>query len=104
MAEASAEAPVAGIVLVVDDDEMVRALVTAGLTRSGHQVVTARDGREALDRIDAAVDGRPPPGRFLTPACFRSGSGLARAASRLGRTGRAAAPVARSSRGGLRTT
>src|SRR5580693_2989418 len=36
-------------VLVVDDDEMSQELVRGILTRSGHTVDTAADGREALE-------------------------------------------------------
>jgi CheY-like chemotaxis protein len=39
------------IVLVVDDDDGVRSLVRAVLRRHGHEVVTARDGAEALEKI-----------------------------------------------------
>ena len=42
-------------VLVVDDDEMVRDLVAAGLEAAGMEAVTAADGRQALDRIAEAV-------------------------------------------------
>lgn len=40
-----------GPVLVVDDDDGVRSLVRAVLRRHGHDVDTARDGAEALDKI-----------------------------------------------------
>ena len=39
-----------GTVLVVDDEETVRALARRMLETAGFQVVTAADGREALDR------------------------------------------------------
>lgn len=38
-------------VLVVDDDDGVRSLVRAVLRRHGHNVDTARDGAEALQKI-----------------------------------------------------
>jgi cellulose synthase/poly-beta-1,6-N-acetylglucosamine synthase-like glycosyltransferase/DNA-binding response OmpR family regulator len=41
--------------LVVDDDEMVRALVQAGLEEAGMTVVTADDGHAALARLAEAV-------------------------------------------------
>ncbi len=41
--------------LVVDDDEMVTALVQAGLEDAGMTVVTASDGHEALTRLAEAV-------------------------------------------------
>ncbi|MFJ3446486.1 response regulator [Streptomyces sp. NPDC086081] len=39
----------------MDDDEMVVALVAAGLSRAGHRVLTAGDGRQALEQIDAVL-------------------------------------------------
>jgi CheY-like chemotaxis protein len=38
-------------VLIVDDDEEIRALLQDMLLEEGHQVDTARDGQEALDRL-----------------------------------------------------
>lgn len=38
-------------ILVVDDDDGVRSLVRAVLRRHGHDVETARDGAEALNKI-----------------------------------------------------
>ena len=38
-------------ILVVDDDDGVRSLVRAVLRRHGHNVDTARDGAEALEKI-----------------------------------------------------
>ena len=38
-------------VLIVDDDEEIRALLQDMLVEEGHQVDTARDGQEALDRL-----------------------------------------------------
>lgn len=38
-------------ILVVDDDDGVRSLVRAVLRRHGHNVDTARDGAEALQKI-----------------------------------------------------
>jgi DNA-binding response OmpR family regulator len=46
-----AEAPMARI-LVVEDDEDVRALVTRRLEHTGHQVLAAGDADEALRLID----------------------------------------------------
>lgn len=46
----------AATVLVADDDEDILLLVTARLRREGHQIVQARDGREALA---AAREHRP---------------------------------------------
>lgn len=38
-------------VLIVDDDEEIRALLQDMLVEEGYQVDTARDGQEALDRL-----------------------------------------------------
>ena len=38
-----------GIVLVVDDEEMVRALAATALRRHGFEVITAEDGQHAID-------------------------------------------------------
>jgi PAS domain S-box-containing protein len=58
-----------GTVLFVDDDEGVRAFGVAALRRCGLRVLTARDGREALDlyarhsgEIDVVVLDRTLPG------------------------------------------
>ena len=47
-------------ILVAEDDDDLRGVLTASLTKSGHRVVAARDGAEALaaverDRIDVVV-------------------------------------------------
>lgn len=44
-------------VLVVEDDEVVRGVVTASLQRGGHQVLEAESAESAL----AAVSDRPVP-------------------------------------------
>jgi serine phosphatase RsbU (regulator of sigma subunit)/DNA-binding response OmpR family regulator len=50
-------APVIGSLLVVDDDEANRTMLTRRLARLGHTVLAAADGREVLDRLhDAPVD------------------------------------------------
>jgi len=36
-------------ILVVDDDPQIIALVTIALKRAGHEVVSARDGQQALE-------------------------------------------------------
>lgn len=43
-------------VMVVEDDERIRAFITAGLQKNGYQVVTAANGQEALEFIQ-----RTPP-------------------------------------------
>ncbi|MFN0027638.1 MAG: response regulator transcription factor [Acidimicrobiales bacterium] len=42
-------------ILVVDDEPMVREVLTAYLTRDGHQVAEAGDGAEALRQFDRQV-------------------------------------------------
>lgn len=42
-----------GRVLVVDDEPAIRALVAKIVERSGYPVETARDGAEAIEKIDA---------------------------------------------------
>lgn len=49
---AVARAPTLGRVLVVDDDEHVRLLVTQALTKMGYGVLQAADGAEALEIIE----------------------------------------------------
>jgi len=48
---------VATRVLVVDDDDVIRQLITVNLELEGFDVVTAIDGQDCLDKIgDAAPD------------------------------------------------
>jgi CheY-like chemotaxis protein len=41
-------------VLVVDDDDVIRQLITVNLELEGFDVVTAVDGQDALDKVKAA--------------------------------------------------
>jgi CheY-like chemotaxis protein len=41
-----------GRVLVVDDEPAIRALIAKIVERAGHPVDTARDGAEAIDKLD----------------------------------------------------
>ena len=55
---AAGEAPASGLtVLLVDDEESVRAIVTKILTRHGHKVLEAEHGADAL-RISAGYAGK----------------------------------------------
>jgi DNA-binding response OmpR family regulator len=45
--------PDSATILLVDDEESVRKLLTYPLERDGYRVVQARDGDEALSRFDA---------------------------------------------------
>ena len=40
-------------ILVVDDEERIRTLLSRSVSRAGHRVRTARDGHEAVDLLDA---------------------------------------------------
>jgi cyclic di-GMP phosphodiesterase len=44
-----------GIILVADDNEANRELLSALLSAEGYQVVCAADGRQALDRVDTGL-------------------------------------------------
>src|SRR3954467_15718831 len=46
----------AGRVLVVDDDDVIRQLITVNLELEGFDVVTAVDGQDALEKVK---DARP---------------------------------------------
>jgi PAS domain S-box-containing protein len=43
----------AGLILIVDDDETVRAVARQALERGGYEVIEARDGRFAVDQVRA---------------------------------------------------
>jgi len=43
----------AGRVLVVDDDDVIRQLITVNLELEGFDVVAATDGQDALDKVKA---------------------------------------------------
>ncbi|MDQ1703642.1 MAG: hypothetical protein QOF18_8 [Frankiaceae bacterium] len=45
-----------GRVLVVDDDDVIRQLITVNLELEGFDVITAVDGQDALDKVK---DARP---------------------------------------------
>jgi CheY-like chemotaxis protein len=48
---------VAGRVLVVDDDDVIRQLITVNLELEGFEVIPAVDGQDALDKVkDAKPD------------------------------------------------
>jgi CheY-like chemotaxis protein len=46
-----------GRILIVEDDESVRSFTARALQASGHQVETAADGDEGLERIGGASGG-----------------------------------------------
>ena len=41
-----------GRVLLVDDEDQLRRVMTDLLTRDGYEVIEARDGSEAMDQVD----------------------------------------------------
>lgn len=47
------EKPVRGAILVADDEPSVRSVAARVLTRAGFEVLTASDGREALEVLEA---------------------------------------------------
>jgi DNA-binding response OmpR family regulator len=53
---ASQEGPQTWTVLVVDDEEDVRTVMSRIVTRAGHQVVTAGDGKTALEILERRDD------------------------------------------------
>jgi PAS domain S-box-containing protein len=59
-------------ILLVEDDEALRRSGTRVLTRYGYAVVTARDGREALEIIRSAVT---PPDLIVSDVVMPRGSG-----------------------------
>ncbi|WWC89586.1 uncharacterized protein L201_004511 [Kwoniella dendrophila CBS 6074] len=60
--EPSPELPLC--VLVVDDDKLTRMLMSRMLTRLGHQVSTAENGKIAFDMIKASFEQKPNAPRF----------------------------------------
>jgi PAS domain S-box-containing protein len=48
--------PGSGVVLVVDDEDLVRSLALKALAKCGYEVLAARDGREAIEVFDASAD------------------------------------------------
>jgi two-component system, cell cycle sensor histidine kinase and response regulator CckA len=68
---ASAETPLLGRVLVIDDEPAVRSVISEALTLEGHVVLLAADGQEALEHLcytplpdlilfDRSMPGWPP--------------------------------------------
>lgn len=84
------QAPVAGEIqtgteriLVMDDEEAVRILLTAVLTKLGYDVQTARDGAEAIALYEAAKAAGKGFDAVLLDLTVRGGMGGLEAASRL---------------------
>ena len=96
-----------GRILVVDDDPLVRSLLESALAGAGHRIVTAENGRVALETFDSdpafdlvltdiqmpEVDGlelilelkrRPSPPKILAMTSRSGPGGYLRAAKRFG--------------------
>jgi DNA-binding NtrC family response regulator len=54
----SADCP--GRILIMDDEEMIRSVMREMLGKKGYDVVTAKDGREAIDSYREAKDNGMP--------------------------------------------
>ena len=74
------------LVLVVDDDDLVRDMVEASLMRAGYRVILARDGEAAIDRL-----GTEAPDLILTDLFMPNCDGIE--LLRSGRLTRGATPV-----------
>ena len=63
MAPAATQAQGSARILLVDDEQSVQTLLTYPLRKDGHEVICARDGREAL------VTGAAPAGQAHLCRC-----------------------------------
>ena len=81
-----AHAQTAPLLLVVEDDALVRDVVQASLTRAGYRVVLASDGAAAIDRL-----GDQRPDLILTDLFMPNCDGIE--LLRSGQLSRADAPV-----------
>ncbi|WP_157217257.1 hybrid sensor histidine kinase/response regulator [Flavisphingomonas formosensis] len=57
--EKSGELWGSGTILLVEDEDMVRAVAERALSRQGYKVLTASNGEEALETLEAAADNEP---------------------------------------------
>jgi PAS domain S-box-containing protein len=64
-----------GIVLVMDDDDMVRRMVGSMLAHLGYEPVTTCDGAEALERVRALLAEGKRPSAAMLDLTVRSGDG-----------------------------
>ncbi len=72
-----------GRVLVMDDEEALRNLLVAVLTRLGYEVQSARDGAEAIAQYEAAKVSRRGFDAVLLDLTVRGGMGGIEAAARI---------------------
>ena len=56
-------------ILIVDDEKPISDIIKFNMTREGYEVVTAFDGREALEVFEAEM---PDPGHSPPRACSRA--------------------------------
>jgi DNA-binding response OmpR family regulator len=73
-------------ILVADDEESFRFALSLSLKMSGFQVETADNGREALDKILSAIEGKSPFDLLITDIRMPIMNGL-ELVERLGRAG-----------------
>jgi CheY-like chemotaxis protein len=64
-----------GVVLVMDDDDMVRHVAGSILTHLGYEPVLTCDGAEALERVRALLAEGTPPSAAMLDLTVRSGEG-----------------------------
>ena len=60
------------LVLVADDDEDIVTLVGLRLERAGYDVITAKDGVEALERIGTSLAKLSATGELATAGSVRA--------------------------------
>jgi PAS domain S-box-containing protein len=64
-----------GLVLVMDDDDMVRRMVSSMLTHLGYEPIAACDGAEALERVRSLLAQGKRLGAAMLDLTVRSGEG-----------------------------
>ncbi len=67
--------PGVGRILIMDDDEGVRSVAGITLGRLGYQVITARDGREAIELYKAAKESGQPIDAIIMDLTIPGGLG-----------------------------
>lgn len=75
--------PGQGRILVMDDEEAIRMLATAALTRLGYEVETAADGAEAVELYRKALTQNRPFSAVILDLTVRGGMGGGEAIRRL---------------------
>jgi signal transduction histidine kinase len=85
-----------GRLLVMDDEESVRALMVAVLVTLGYEVLSARDGAEAIDLYEAGIASGRGFDAVLLDVTVRGGMGGVEAARRLKELDRSAKLIASS--------